>query len=146
MELFVGDDWAEQHHDVELMDTAGRRLARGRLGEGVAGMSRLHAMIAEQLEDAEDAVVKVGIETDRGVWVQALIAAGTRCSRSTRCRPPATGSGTRSLAPRATRPTPIRWWTWSVPIGMVAAARKLLTLVYYGLRDGEIWALAKEAA
>jgi transposase len=76
LELFVGDDWAEQHHDVELMDTAGRRLARGRLGEGVAGMSRLHAMIAEQLEDAEDAVVKVGIETDRGVWVQALIAAG----------------------------------------------------------------------
>ena len=22
--LFVGDDWAEDHHDVELMDAAGR--------------------------------------------------------------------------------------------------------------------------
>ncbi|MEV0158446.1 IS110 family transposase, partial [Micromonospora sp. NPDC050686] len=75
----MGDDWAEDHHDVELMDAAGRRLAKARLPEGVAGMARLHAMIGEHLaEDAEDAAgrVKVGIETDRGPWVQALIAAG----------------------------------------------------------------------
>ena len=32
--LFVGDDWAETHHDIELMDTAGRRLAKARLPEG----------------------------------------------------------------------------------------------------------------
>ena len=77
MPLFVGDDWAKEHHDVEVMDAAGRRLARARLAEGVAGMARLHAMIAEQLgEDADEAAVKVGIETDRGLWVQALIAAG----------------------------------------------------------------------
>jgi transposase len=75
--LFVGDDWAEAHHDVELMDAAGRTLAKARLPEGVAGMARLHAMIAEQLgEDAEVAEVAVGIETDRGPWVVALIAAG----------------------------------------------------------------------
>lgn len=77
LELFVGDDWAEEHHDVELMDSSGRRLAQARLPEGVAGMARLHAMIAAQLGEAvEDAVVKVGIETDRGPWAQALIAAG----------------------------------------------------------------------
>jgi len=79
MLLFVGDDWAEAHHDVELMDTAGRRLAKARLPEGVAGMARLHAMIGEALgEDAEAAQVLVGIETDRGPWVAALIAAGYR--------------------------------------------------------------------
>ena len=73
----MGDDWAEEHHDVELMDPAGRRLAQARLPEGVTGMARLHAMIAAQLGEAvEDAVVKVGIETDRGPWAQALIAAG----------------------------------------------------------------------
>jgi transposase len=34
-------------------------------------------MIGEQLgEDAEDVEVRIGIETDRGPWVQALIAAG----------------------------------------------------------------------
>ena len=75
--LFVGDDWAETHHDVELMDAAGRRLAKARLSEGVVGMARLHAMIGEQLgEDTDEAQVVVGIETDRGPWVQALIAAG----------------------------------------------------------------------
>ncbi|PWR17413.1 IS110 family transposase [Micromonospora sicca] len=80
--LFVGDDWAEDHHDVEVMDASGRRLAKARLPEGVAGITRLHAMIGQWLgddvEDTEDvaARVKIGIETDRGPWVQALVAAG----------------------------------------------------------------------
>jgi len=74
--LFVGDDWAEDHHDVELMDVAGRRLAKARLPEGVAGMARLHAMIGEQLGEDTEVEVLVGIETDRGPWVAALIAAG----------------------------------------------------------------------
>jgi transposase len=77
--LFVGDDWAEDHHDVEVMDGSGRRLAKARLPEGMAGMMRLHAMIGQALGDAveDDAVeVKIGIETDRGPWVQALVAAG----------------------------------------------------------------------
>jgi hypothetical protein len=77
MRLFVGDDWAEDHHDVELMDAAGRVLARKRLPEGVAGIARLHELIGEQLgEDAQDAEVVIGIETDRGAWVAALAAAG----------------------------------------------------------------------
>jgi transposase len=74
--LFVGDDWAEDHHDVELQNEAGRRLARARLPEGVAGMARLHAMIGERLGEDDDTTVVVGIETDRGPWVQALLAAG----------------------------------------------------------------------
>jgi transposase len=77
MRLFVGDDWAEDHHDVELMDATGRVLARKRLPEGVAGMARLHELIGQHLgEDAEDAEVVAGIETDRGPWVAALVAAG----------------------------------------------------------------------
>ncbi|WP_336217054.1 IS110 family transposase [Nonomuraea sp. LPB2021202275-12-8] len=77
MRLFVGNDWAEEHHDVELMDASGRRLAKARLPEGVAGIARLHAMISEQLGDqAEEAEVIIGIETDRGPWVAALVAAG----------------------------------------------------------------------
>lgn len=78
MRLFVGDDWAEDHHDVELMDGSGRRLAKARLPEGVAGMARLHAMIGEQIGELadEDVEVLVGIETDRGPWVAALVAAG----------------------------------------------------------------------
>jgi hypothetical protein len=82
--VFVGDDWAEEYHDVELVDDNGRRLARARLPEGLDGVSRLHALIAEhappQWADVDPdeiaARVRVGIETDRGPWVQALIAAG----------------------------------------------------------------------
>jgi hypothetical protein len=35
--LFVGDDWAQDHHDVEIVDDQGRRLVRRRLPEGVEG-------------------------------------------------------------------------------------------------------------
>jgi hypothetical protein len=40
--LFVGDDWAEAHHDIEIEDEAGRVLARRRLPEGLAGITTLH--------------------------------------------------------------------------------------------------------
>src|SRR5689334_24117759 len=77
MRLFVGDDWAQDHHDVELMDAAGRVLARRRLPEGVAGMARLHELIGQHLNaDADDAKVVIGTETDHGPWVAALVAAG----------------------------------------------------------------------
>jgi transposase len=77
LRLFVGDDWSEAHHDVELMDATGRTLAKARLAEGVAGMARLHTLVCDQLGAAVDDVeVVVGIETDRGPWVQALLAAG----------------------------------------------------------------------
>jgi transposase len=84
--LFVGDDWAEDHHDIEVQDADGRRLARARLPEGITGLTRLHELIAEHLtEDDVDPetgfvaqAVVVGIETDRGTWVAALAAAGYR--------------------------------------------------------------------
>jgi transposase len=82
--LFVGDDWAEDHHDVEVVGEDGRRLAAQRLPEGPAGVVALHALIARfapaqwaELDPGEAASrVKIGIETDRGPWVAALTAAG----------------------------------------------------------------------
>src|SRR5262245_46319477 len=75
--LYAGDDWAEDHHDVALVDAAGRRLARARLPEGVAGIARFHELIAEYAAEGEaPGRVVVGIETDRGPWVTALVASG----------------------------------------------------------------------
>ena len=82
--LFVGDDWAEDHHDIEIVNEQGRRLARRRLPEGLDGVTRLHALIAsvmpkecDELPAADAAArVKVGIETERGPWVASLVAAG----------------------------------------------------------------------
>jgi transposase len=77
--LFAGDDWAEDHHDIEVMDEAGRVLARRRLPEGAAGMAQLHALVGGLLgEEADTSEVVIGIETDRGPWVTALTAAGYR--------------------------------------------------------------------
>jgi hypothetical protein len=75
--LFIGDDWAEAHHDIEIEDDSGRVLARRRLLEGLAGITALHELVAEHLDPAgEPDQVLVGIETERGPWVQALLAAG----------------------------------------------------------------------
>ena len=82
--LFIGDDWAEDHHDVELEDEDGRLLTRARLPEGLEGIARLHALVAEHapatwadlLPGQVAGRVVVGIETDRGPWVTALQAAG----------------------------------------------------------------------
>jgi transposase len=75
--LFVGDDWAEDHHDIELQDEQGKVLARARLPEGIAGITRLHALIGQFAgPDTEPGEVAIGIETDRGLWVTALCAAG----------------------------------------------------------------------
>jgi hypothetical protein len=72
--IFIGDDWAEDHHDVYLMDDAGNRLASRRLPEGLSGVRQLHELIAAHAEEPEQAVI--GIETDRGLWVGALVGAG----------------------------------------------------------------------
>ncbi len=72
--IFVGNDWAEDHHDVYVCDADGTGLARRRLSEGVVGIAGFHALVAEHAEDPAE--VAVGIETDRGLWVTALVEAG----------------------------------------------------------------------
>ncbi|EKT77335.1 hypothetical protein WSS_A38296 [Rhodococcus opacus M213] len=75
--LFVGDDWAEDHHDVEVQDEQGRTLKAARVPEGIDGMARLHELIARFLpQDSDPGQVLVCIETDCGPWVRALVAAG----------------------------------------------------------------------
>jgi hypothetical protein len=82
VELFVGVDWAEEHHDVCVMDSSGRVQAKGRVGNDLAGIAKIHDLIAGAVPDGDDgdddAVVMVGIETDRGLLVRALVAAGYR--------------------------------------------------------------------
>ena len=62
---------------MEVQDETGRRLGKARLPEGVVGVARLHELVARFAgEDTEPEQVLVGIETDRGPWVAALVAAG----------------------------------------------------------------------
>lgn len=60
--LFVGDDWAADHHDVDLVGGDGRLLGRKRFSEGVTGLSGLHSLIADHLpEDGDPADVIIRI-------------------------------------------------------------------------------------
>ena len=72
--IFVGVDWAEAHHDVVVQNEDGNRLAGGRLPEGMDGIARFHALVAGHV--GEPGEVVIGIETDRGLFVTALVAAG----------------------------------------------------------------------
>ena len=72
--LFVGVDWAEDHHDVCVMGEDGMVLAKRRVDDSVAGIGDLHGLVAEHAGD--DEAVVVGIEIDRGLVVWSLLAAG----------------------------------------------------------------------
>jgi transposase len=73
-EVFVGHDWAEDHHDVEFQDVHGHRLAKARLPDGVEGLARFHALLAGHVQQPGEVVIAT--ETDRGLFVAALVAAG----------------------------------------------------------------------
>jgi hypothetical protein len=72
--IYVGVDWAEAHHDVAVKDRSGLLLAKGRIPEGIEGVLRFHELVSPFVEEPDEVVV--GIETDRGLFVGALLAAG----------------------------------------------------------------------
>ena len=72
--IFVGVDWAEVHHDVCVLGEEGQVLGKRRVAEGVAFLADLHSLVADHAEEPDQVIV--GIETDRGLLVSALIAAG----------------------------------------------------------------------
>ena len=73
-QLFVGHDWAEAHHDVHVEDGDGKRLAKARLPEGIEGVARFHELVATFVDDPAE--VTIATETDRGLFVGALVASG----------------------------------------------------------------------
>lgn len=72
--VFVGHDWAETHHDVFVVDSDGRRLGGGRLPEGIEGVRRFHELVGAHCDDPAEVIIAT--ETDRGLFVGALVAAG----------------------------------------------------------------------
>lgn len=72
--IFVGNDWSEDHHEVWVMDPDGQKLAAVRLPEGLAGLAQFHQLVATHAQ--EPGQVAIGIETDRGLWVGALVSSG----------------------------------------------------------------------
>ncbi len=72
--IFVGIDWAESHHDILVEDDQGQVVARRRIEHSLGGVGQLHALLTEHVDDPDE--VLIGLETDRGLLVNALVAAG----------------------------------------------------------------------
>jgi transposase len=75
LDAFCGIDWAEDHHDIALVDRDGKLLARARISDDAAGLARLLELLAEHGDSAEEPI-PVAIETPRGLLVACLRAAG----------------------------------------------------------------------
>ncbi len=75
MDVFCGIDWAEDHHDIALVNRDGQLLARRRISDDAAGLAALLELLAEHGDSAEDPV-PVAIETPRGLLTACLRATG----------------------------------------------------------------------
>src|SRR6266699_2889998 len=75
MDIYCGIDWAEDHHDIALVNRDGQLLARRRISDDAAGLAQLLALLAEHGDTPEDPV-PVAIETPRGLLVACLRATG----------------------------------------------------------------------
>jgi transposase len=73
--VYCGIDWAENHHDVAVVDADGKLVAKRRIADSAAGFAELTAMLADA-GDAEESPIPVAIETSRGLLVAALRATG----------------------------------------------------------------------
>src|ERR1700722_7553866 len=75
MEVFCGIDWAEDHHDIAVVNRDGELLGRRRISDDAAGLAQLLALLAEHGDTADDPV-PVAIETPRGLLTACLRATG----------------------------------------------------------------------
>jgi len=77
MDVFCGIDWAEDHHDIALVDQSGQLLARRRISDDAAGLTALLSLLAEH-GDSPDDPVPVAIETPRGLLTACLRVTGRK--------------------------------------------------------------------
>jgi Transposase len=107
--VFCGIDWAEDHHDVALVNAAGTALAKLRISDGAAGIAALTTLPAEH-GDCVEQQIPVAMETNRGLLVACLRAIGCRvyainplavARHRRRVRPPRRGAARRAPAPTA---------------------------------------------
>ena len=117
--LFVGLDWAEEHHDVVVMEETGRVAAARRVPQGLAGLTVLHELLAAWAEGPAEVVV--GTETDRGLLVGALVAAGDQVYAINPLAVSRYRDRHQVSGPSPMPGTPRSWPIWSAPTGTTTA-------------------------
>lgn len=77
MTITCGIDWAENHHDVALVDEAGKLVAKRRIGDDVQGYQQLLELLADAGDSASEPV-PVAVETARGLLISCLRTTGRK--------------------------------------------------------------------
>jgi transposase len=75
--ITCGIDWAENHHDVAVVDAAGTLLAKRRIRDDAEGFRRLLDLLAE-VGESRERPIPVAVETARGLLIACLRATGRR--------------------------------------------------------------------
>src|SRR6476646_4380814 len=75
--ITCGIDWAEKHHDIALVDEAGKLVAKRRISDDADGWRALVDLLAEHGDHPGDPI-PVAIETGRGLLVSCLRATGLK--------------------------------------------------------------------
>jgi transposase len=75
--ITCGIDWAENHHDVALVDEAGKLVAKRRISDDMTGYQQLLDLLADAGDSAE-APIPVAMETARGLLVACLRTTGRK--------------------------------------------------------------------
>jgi transposase len=73
--IYCGIDWADDHHDVALVDHEGTVIGRRRIADDATGLAALLAMLADAGDNGDDQI-PVAIETGRGLLVACLRGTG----------------------------------------------------------------------
>ena len=72
--IFVGVDWAENSHSICVMDDGGEVISRRSVPDNPQGLTWLHTAIEGLATQADN--VFIAVESDHGLFVDSLIAAG----------------------------------------------------------------------
>ena len=79
--MSYGIDWAEDHHDVSVVDEDGKVVGKRRISDDVAGFSQLLQLLADAGDSAEDPI-PVAIETSCGLLAACLRGTGRQVNRA----------------------------------------------------------------
>lgn len=71
-----GVDWAQEHHDVAIVDHDGKVVASELISDSAEGLSILLRILVDH--DPDDGQLPIAIETSRGLLVAGLRAAGRK--------------------------------------------------------------------
>jgi transposase len=74
--IYVGIDWADDHHDVHVTDDSAKTLTSFRIAHSYEGVGKLKNRLVKFTNNSED--VLVAIESHHGLLIYALLEAGYR--------------------------------------------------------------------